>query len=97
MSIPVLSVGQMQEWEESTWKAGRSKTEVIRRVGHLVAERAHKMLKRGESVVAFHGKGNNGHDVLQACRLFVEHEVHRIEAIHSEQALKEFEAALALN
>ena len=96
MSIPVLSVGQMQEWEESTWKAGRSKTEVIRRVGHLVAERAHKMLKRGESVVAFHGKGNNGHDVLQACRLFVEHEVHRIEAIHPEQAIKDFEAALAL-
>ncbi|MBI3871181.1 MAG: NAD(P)H-hydrate dehydratase [Verrucomicrobia bacterium] len=96
MSIPVLNVGQMREWEESTWKAGRSKTEVIRRVGHLVAERAHKMLKRGESVVAFHGSGNNGQDALQACRLFIEHEVHRIEAIHPAQALKEFESALAL-
>ncbi len=96
MSLPVLSVGQMREWEDRSWKAGRSQLEVIRRVGHLVAERAHKMLKKGDSVVALYGRGNNGQDVLQACRLFVEHEVHRIEAIHPQQTIQEFEAILPL-
>lgn len=94
MSIPVLKAAQMREWEQQSWKAGRSQLEVIRRVGHLVAERAHKMLRKGDSVVALYGRGNNGQDVLQACRLFVEHEVHRVEAIHPKQSLVEFEAIL---
>lgn len=86
----------MREWEQMSWKAGRSQLEVIRRVGHLVAERAHRMLRKGESVVALYGRGNNGQDVLQACRLFVEHEVHRVEAIHPRQSLAEFESILSL-
>lgn len=96
MSLPILNVGQMRAWEDASWKAGRSQLEVIRRVGHLVAERAHKLLKKGDSVVAFYGRGNNGQDVLQACRLFVEHEVHRIEAIHPRPALEQFAAILPL-
>lgn len=96
MPTPVLSVSQVREWEESSWKAGRSQTEVIRRVGYLVAERAKRMLKRGDSVIALHGSGNNGQDTLQACRHFVDHEVHRIEAIHPGQCLLEFQEALKL-
>lgn len=60
MPVPVLNVSQMRSWEQASWKAGRSQLEVIRRVGHLVAERAHKMLKKGDSVVALYGRGNNG-------------------------------------
>lgn len=96
MPVPVLNVSQMRAWEQASWKAGRSQLEVIRRVGHLVAERAHKMLKKGDSVVALYGRGNNGQDVLQACRLFVDHEVHRIEAIHAEQALEQFNSIRSL-
>lgn len=96
MPTPVLNVSQVREWEDSSWKAGRSQTEVIRRVGYLVSERAKRMLKRGDSIVAFHGAGNNGQDTLQACRLFVDHEVHRIEAIHPSQSLLEFQEVLKL-
>ncbi len=96
MPVPVLGVAQMREWEQVSWKAGRSQLEVIRRVGHLVAERAHRMLRKGDSVVALYGRGNNGQDVLQACRLFIEHEVHRVEAIHPDQAIRDFEGILAL-
>ncbi|MBL9167367.1 MAG: NAD(P)H-hydrate dehydratase [Verrucomicrobiales bacterium] len=96
MPVPVLNVSQMRSWEQASWKAGRSQLEVIRRVGHLVAERAHKMLKKGDSVVALYGRGNNGQDVLQACRLFVDHEVHRIEAIHPGQALEQFNSICSL-
>lgn len=96
MPVPIFSVAQMRQWEEASWKAGRSQMDVIRRVGHRVAQRAHRMLKRGDSVVVLHGRGNNGQDALQASRLFVEHEVHRIEGVQPDRALELFREVLPL-
>ena len=36
MSVPVLSVAQMREWEQATWASGQTEAEVIRRVGQIV-------------------------------------------------------------
>ena len=42
MSVPVINIAQMREWERATWASGQTEAEVIRRVGKKVAApRAH--------------------------------------------------------
>src|SRR5271165_4184016 len=66
MPVPVISVAQMREWEKATWAAGRTESEVIARVGQIVARRAMRMLGPRDSGLALAGKGHNGDDVRQA-------------------------------
>jgi hypothetical protein len=40
MSVPVISIVQMREWEAATWATGQTEAEFIRRVGKRVARRA---------------------------------------------------------
>jgi len=95
MSLPVISVAQMLEWEQRTWETLRTREEVIRWVGHVVARRALRMLRPEDAVIVLHGKGNNGQDALQSTRHFVNNEVLRVEALHPQAALKAFHEALA--
>lgn len=62
MSIPVISIAQMREWERASWAAGKSEAEVIRRVGQVVAERAMQLTKPGDAIAILAGKGHNGDD-----------------------------------
>jgi ADP-dependent NAD(P)H-hydrate dehydratase / NAD(P)H-hydrate epimerase len=66
MPIPVISVAQMRDWEQATWKTGRSQAEVIRRAGGAVAEVAARLTNPGDRVVILAGKGHNGDDACLA-------------------------------
>jgi hydroxyethylthiazole kinase-like uncharacterized protein yjeF len=66
MSVPVLSVAQMREWEQASWEAGRSQSEVIGKVGQLVARKALDLTGREDRILVLAGKGHNGDDARGA-------------------------------
>src|ERR1700685_2271766 len=66
MPAPVINVAQMREWENASWAAGRTGSEVIGRVGELVAERARRMVRAGDSILLLAGSGHNGDDARAA-------------------------------
>ncbi|HNQ74905.1 MAG TPA: NAD(P)H-hydrate dehydratase [Verrucomicrobiota bacterium] len=66
MSVPIISVAQMREWEQATWAAGTTAPEVIRQVGARVAQRVTSLVREEETVLLLAGKGHNGADVRAA-------------------------------
>ena len=62
MSIPVISIAQMREWEKASWAAGKSEADVIRQVGKIVAREALRLTKPGDTILILAGKGHNGDD-----------------------------------
>jgi NAD(P)H-hydrate epimerase len=66
MSVPVITVAQMREWEKTTWASGQTEAEVIRRVGKRIAKRARKLTRSGDAILILAGKGNNGNDARAA-------------------------------
>ena len=62
MSLPVISIAQMRDWEQATWAAGQTEAEVIRRVGSCVAQRALQLTQPGDLYLILAGKGHNGED-----------------------------------
>lgn len=62
MSIPVISIAQMREWEKASWAAGRSEADVIRRVGKILAHEALCLTEPGDAILILAGKGHNGDD-----------------------------------
>lgn len=96
MAIPIISVSQMREWENSTWAAGRTEAEVISRVGHIVALRARQLTRPGDLIVVLAGKGHNGDDARQASRNFSDREIYLINVTDPESAIREFQSQLSL-
>lgn len=68
MAVPIISVAQMREWEEASWKAGISAHDVIDKVGRAVARRLQELTRPGEHILFLAGKGHNGDDVRAAQR-----------------------------
>src|SRR5262245_48168606 len=66
MSTPVISIAHMREWEKTSWAAGRSEVDVIRRVGQTVARHALELTSPGEAILILAGKGHNGDDARAA-------------------------------
>jgi NAD(P)H-hydrate epimerase len=66
MSIPVISIAQMREWEKASWAAGKSETDVIRRVGKILAQNALRLTNPGDAILILAGKGHNGDDARYA-------------------------------
>ncbi|HTV62378.1 MAG TPA: NAD(P)H-hydrate dehydratase [Verrucomicrobiae bacterium] len=62
MSVPVITVPQMREWESATWAAGQTEAEVIRRVGKRLGRRVRKLTGASAAILILAGKGNNGAD-----------------------------------
>src|SRR5436309_2827586 len=75
MSLPVISISQMREWEKATWASGQTEAEVIRRVGKCVARLALQLTKPGELILILAGKGNNGADARAAYEHLAERRV----------------------
>lgn len=73
MPVPVVKLAQMREWESLTWATGDAdEEEVIRRVGHNLAQRAMQLTRSGDAILILAGKGNNGDDA-RAAREFLAH------------------------
>ena len=66
MSVPIITVAQMREWEKATWASGQTEAEVIRRVGKRIAKRARKLTRSSDAIMILAGKGNNGNDAKAA-------------------------------
>lgn len=66
MSLPVISIAQMREWEKASWAAGKSEADVIRHVGEAVAQETLQWTKAGDTVLILAGKGHNGDDARHA-------------------------------
>jgi len=91
MPIPVISVAQMREWEALTWAAGQTdEDEVIRRVGHALAQRTLRLTRAGDTILILAGKGNNGADARAAGEFLEERQVILMPVTDPEAALDEF-------
>ncbi len=66
MSVPIISIAQMRDWERATWATGQTEAEVIRRVGLWVAQRARQLTRPNDLILLLAGKGHNGDDVRAA-------------------------------
>ncbi len=95
MSLPVISVEQMREWERATWASGQAEAEVIRRVGACVGRRALELTRAGERVVILAGKGHNGEDARSACEHLAARRVDVLEVGDPAADLSKLEALLS--
>jgi hydroxyethylthiazole kinase-like uncharacterized protein yjeF len=95
MSVPVINVGQMREWERTTWAGGQTEAEVIRRVGKRVARRARRLTRPDDLILILAGKGNNGNDA-RAVREFLDgRKTELLDIAAPENFLPALETALA--
>ena len=95
MSLPVISIAQMREWEHATWAGGQTEAEVIRRVGQRVAHRARQLTHAGDFILLLAGKGHNGDDVRAAQASLTERQIELIEVNAPADNFTQLETALA--
>lgn len=97
MSIPVISVAQMREWEKVTWASGETEAQVIQQVGQHVARRAEQLTGPDELILLLAGKGHNGDDVRAAHEFVAGRRVELFEVKSPAEDLVRLETALARN
>lgn len=56
----------MRQWEEASWDAGRSQTDVIAQAGHAIALAALRLTRENGRILVLAGKGHNGDDARSA-------------------------------
>jgi len=94
MSVPVLNIAQMREWERATWATGQTEAEVIRRVGKKIAERALQLTRSNNAILILAGKGHNGDDARAAREHLGTRNVETLDVTTPEKDLSKLEAAL---
>jgi hydroxyethylthiazole kinase-like uncharacterized protein yjeF len=94
MSVPIITVAQMREWEKATWTSGQTEAEVIRRVGKRVARRARKLTRTGDKILILAGKGNNGNDARAAQEFLSERQVEILNVASPENDLPKLQELL---
>jgi hydroxyethylthiazole kinase-like uncharacterized protein yjeF len=94
VSIPVISVSQMRDWERATWAAGQTEAEVIRRVGREIAQRARELTRPGDRILILAGKGHNGDDARAAAEHLSDRSVEILNVTAPENDLPGLETAL---
>lgn len=96
MSLPVISVAQMREWEKTTWAAGHSEVEVIRRVGKEIVAVALRFTRPGDLILILSGPGNNGADARATLEHFDERRVDTLDVKNPAADLAELKSLLAI-
>ena len=95
MSVPVINLAQMREWERATWAAGQTEAEVIRRVGEKIARRALQLTRAGDAILILAGKGHNGDDARAAREHLPDRRVEVLDVTDPEAALANFRGRIA--
>jgi NAD(P)H-hydrate epimerase len=98
MPVPVLTVAQMRAWEAASWQAGRTESEVIARVGQLLAARLRALSAPGERILVLAGRGHNGDDARAAAgqlRDWGDRQIDLIEVNDPRSALSALNSALS--
>jgi NAD(P)H-hydrate epimerase len=91
MSVPVINIARMREWESATWAAGQTEAEVIRRVGKKIARRARKLTRSDDLILVLTGKGHNGGDALAAMEFLAARRAEKIAVTNPEADLPALE------
>jgi hydroxyethylthiazole kinase-like uncharacterized protein yjeF len=94
MSIPVISLAQMREWEKASWAAGKSEADVIRQVGKILAREALRLTKPGDAILILAGKGHNGDDARCAREHLADRRVETLDAKNAEADFSKLDALL---
>jgi NAD(P)H-hydrate epimerase len=96
MSIPVISIAQMREWEKASWAAGKSEADVIRRVGEILAREMLRLTQPGDAILILAGKGHNGDDARCAREILTDRQsrVQILDVTNAETDLPKLDAAL---
>src|SRR5580704_2461698 len=94
VSIPVINIAVMREWERTTWATGQTEAEVIRRVGKRVARRARKLTGEDDGILILAGKGHNGDDARAAKEFLDDRKVKLLELLLPDTDLLALETAL---
>src|ERR1041385_4947951 len=97
MSLPVISVAQMREWEKATWATGQTQGEVIRRVGECIAAAALRLTNSGDLIVVLAGKGNNGADARAAREHLLDRRVQVLDIKEPKEEQSKVAALLSLS
>ncbi len=97
MSVPIISLAQMRNWESATWATGQTEVEVIRRVGLCVAQRALQLTRPNDLILLLAGKGHNGDDVRAAEEHLVDRRVVLLNVKSTAACLPQLEAELGNN
>ncbi len=98
MPVPVLTVAQMRAWETASWQAGRKESEVIARVGQLLAVRLYVLTAPGDRILVLAGRGHNGDDARAAAGQLRERgdrQIELIEVTDPEGAMSVLNSALS--
>ena len=95
MSVPVINITQMREWERATWAGGQTEAEVIRRVGKRVARRTRRLTRPDDLILILAGKGNNGGDARAAREFLDGRKIEMLDIAAPENFLPALETALA--
>jgi hydroxyethylthiazole kinase-like uncharacterized protein yjeF len=94
MSIPVISIAQMREWEKASWVAGKSEADVIRQVGKILARETLRLTKPNDTILILAGKGHNGDDARCAREHLTDRRVQVLDVTNAESDLPKLESAL---
>jgi hydroxyethylthiazole kinase-like uncharacterized protein yjeF len=97
MSVPIISIAQMRDWEQATWASGQTEAEVICRVGQHVARRILQLTDPNSFILLLAGKGHNGDDVRAARAGLTDRLVELIEVTSPTESLALLETALSRN
>jgi len=94
MSIPVISIAQMREWEKASWAAGKSEADVIRRVGEILARETLRLTNPHDTILILAGKGHNGDDARGAREHLADRRVQILDVTNAETDLPKLDSAL---
>ena len=94
MSIPVISIAQMREWERASWAAGKSETDVIRQVGKILAGEILRLTQPNDAILILAGKGHNGDDARCAREHLADRRVELLDIANAEGDLQKLDSAL---
>jgi NAD(P)H-hydrate epimerase len=94
VSLPIISIAAMREWETATWATGQTEAEVIRRVGQRVAGCAIQLTRADDAILLLAGKGHNGDDVRAAREFLHDRKVALLDLPDPETGLPALETAL---
>jgi hydroxyethylthiazole kinase-like uncharacterized protein yjeF len=94
MSLPVITVAQMREWEQCTWRSGVAECEVIANAGRAVARHALSMTPAGGSILLLAGKGHNGDDARLAAGCLPDRKVRLLNIVDPAKSLGELGSEL---
>lgn len=85
----------MRAWEQATWESGRTEQDVIRQVGHRLAEKVQELTTKSSRILLVAGPGHNGDDARAAREFLKDRDADYLNISDPVPALSELNEKLA--